>query len=114
MSEVNVALNHFIARLKANGKWEKTVIYIWSEFGRTNAENGSLGTDHGGATTGIVISPQVNGGVYGASYSSAEMQEQWLNVEYNHADILSEIVREVGYDPTPIFGNQSRSIGLFA
>lgn len=35
-----------------------------SEFGRTVAENGSLGTDHGNATTWIAVGGGVRGGVY--------------------------------------------------
>jgi uncharacterized protein (DUF1501 family) len=40
-----------------------TVLTV-TEFGRTAAENGSQGTDHGSASTWLVIGPNVRGGVH--------------------------------------------------
>jgi uncharacterized protein (DUF1501 family) len=39
----------FVKELKANGKWNNTLIMSFSEFGRRMAQNGSAGTDHGTA-----------------------------------------------------------------
>jgi uncharacterized protein (DUF1501 family) len=42
--------------------WDKTAILFFTEFGRTVAPNGSLGTDHGIASVAFVVGGAVNGG----------------------------------------------------
>ena len=42
--------------------WDKTVVAVVTEFGRTVAVNGTRGTDHGTASAAIVIGGAVNGG----------------------------------------------------
>ncbi|MGR5133349.1 DUF1501 domain-containing protein [Vibrio alfacsensis] len=43
-------------------KWSKTVVMAASEFGRTAAENGTKGTDHGTANVMLIAGGAVNGG----------------------------------------------------
>ena len=47
------------------GRMNDVVILTMTEFGRTAAENGSKGTDHGNASTWFVIGKSVQGGIYG-------------------------------------------------
>lgn len=42
----------------------RVMVLAVTEFGRTAAENGSQGTDHGNATTWLAIGPGVRGGIY--------------------------------------------------
>ena len=42
--------------------WSETAVVIITEFGRTVRVNGTAGTDHGTATTAILIGGKVNGG----------------------------------------------------
>ena len=44
------------------GAWDETVIAVVSEFGRTVAENGSRGTDHGVGDLALVLGGAVDGG----------------------------------------------------
>ena len=46
-------------------RWEDVVIITMSEFGRTSAENGSMGTDHAEASVMYVGGGGIRGGVYG-------------------------------------------------
>ncbi|MBL4829316.1 MAG: DUF1501 domain-containing protein [Aliivibrio sp.] len=57
-------LDSGLATLKAalGSNWSRTVIMVASEFGRTAAENGSKGTDHGTANAMFVAGGAVNGG----------------------------------------------------
>jgi uncharacterized protein (DUF1501 family) len=43
-------------------EWDRTVVVVLTEFGRTFRENGSRGTDHGHGTTLMVLGGQVRGG----------------------------------------------------
>ena len=45
--------------------WDKVVVVTMSEFGRTSADNASLGTDHGESSVMYVGGGGVTGGVYG-------------------------------------------------
>ncbi|MBI5432505.1 MAG: DUF1501 domain-containing protein [Planctomycetes bacterium] len=44
--------------------WPDLVCVVQSEFGRTSAENGSAGTDHGHAGAALVVGGPVQGGVH--------------------------------------------------
>ncbi|HEX4348045.1 MAG TPA: DUF1501 domain-containing protein [Vicinamibacterales bacterium] len=44
------------------GAWDRTVVYVLSEFGRTFRENGTRGTDHGHGSVHWVLGGAVHGG----------------------------------------------------
>ena len=48
--------------LLASGAWSRTVVVVATEFGRTVAINGTLGTDHGSGGAAFVLGGAVNGG----------------------------------------------------
>lgn len=47
------------------GRWDRTLIVTYAEFGRRVAENQSRGTDHGTASAHFVAGGRVRGGLYG-------------------------------------------------
>ncbi len=64
------ALSKFFGNIpKAGGGtlWDDVVVVTMSEFGRTSAENGSVGTDHAEASVMYVAGGSVNGGIHGCS-----------------------------------------------
>jgi uncharacterized protein (DUF1501 family) len=58
------ALDEGIAELRKElgPVWDKTVVAVVTEFGRTVRVNGTRGTDHGTATAALVLGGAVNGG----------------------------------------------------
>ncbi len=70
------------------------VILVISEFGRTVAENGSRGTDHGVGGAAIVAGPTVNGGVYNCwrpGWGGPQLGQEWRllsNPDPNYADAI--------------------------
>jgi len=53
------------AALVELGRWDRTLILTYAEFGRRPAENGSSGTDHGTANAHFVLGGRVRGEFYG-------------------------------------------------
>ena len=57
----------FQADLTAHRLADQVVTTTFSEFGRRIYENGSQGTDHGSASTMMLLGGGVNGGLYGTA-----------------------------------------------
>jgi uncharacterized protein (DUF1501 family) len=89
-------------------RMEDIVLVTMSEFGRTVAENGNLGTDHGHGNVMMVLGGAVKGGkVYGDWPGLAPEQlfeKRDLAVTTDFRDVLGELVRtHLGQDPTKVF-----------
>lgn len=67
LSRALAALAEAILALRAGlgGQWGRTAVLVMTEFGRTAAENGSRGTDHGTGGTMFLVGGAVRGGVHG-------------------------------------------------
>lgn len=59
-------------------RWEDVVVVTMSEFGRTSAENASIGTDHAEASVMYVAGGGIRGGTYGCSTDSLNGVPQWI------------------------------------
>lgn len=108
------ALSKFFQSHSPTVRWEDVVVVTLSEFGRTSAENASMGTDHAEASVMYVGGGSVNGGVYGCSTTPMNGINQWdpgngakngsmyqanTNVGYlrrafDYRSILGEIIRD--------------------
>jgi uncharacterized protein (DUF1501 family) len=77
-------------------RMEDVVILTMSEFGRTVAENGSGGTDHGHANCMLAVGGSVNGGQILGDWPSLERellyQGRDLAVTTDFRDVFSEVV----------------------
>jgi uncharacterized protein (DUF1501 family) len=65
LAAIDVALEAFLTDLQRRGLAASTAIMATSEFGRRVAENGSLGSDHGGANTLFVVAPGLRAPIVG-------------------------------------------------
>jgi uncharacterized protein (DUF1501 family) len=89
MGTLNDGLLAFYSDLANQGLMEDTLLVSFSEFGRRISENGSAGTDHGAASTMMVLGGKVNGGLYGtAPVLNADPNNPTL--ENNAADVRYE------------------------
>lgn len=71
------ALAKFFQSYSPTVKWEDVVVVTMSEFGRTSAENDSVGTDHAEASLMYVAGGSVHGGIYGCSPAPLNGINQW-------------------------------------
>ncbi len=85
-------LKAFYDDLVAHNIAEKTIVMIWSEFGRRVADNASDGTDHGTANDIYVIGNKAKGGVYGADPSLTDLTGGNLKMKIDFRDVYTTII----------------------
>jgi uncharacterized protein (DUF1501 family) len=93
--------------LRAHQASENVLLFMFSEFGRRIADNGS-GTDHGAAGVAFAIGEKVKGGIYGV-YPSLEpsRQAEGGNLQFgmDFRSVYSSILDKwLGLNPQPIVG----------
>lgn len=95
------------------------VLVTMSEFGRTVAENGNSGTDHGHGNVMMVLGGGVKGGKVYGDWPGLEPEQLFekrdLAVTTDFRDVLGELVRvHLGQDATKVFpGYQTqKTLGL--
>lgn len=86
-------LKAFYDDLAAHNLADKTLIMVWSEFGRRVADNASDGTDHGQANNIYCIGNRVNGGVYGADPKLNDLQNGNLKNNFDFRDVYTTIIQ---------------------
>lgn len=103
--------------------FERVVVVVMTEFGRTARENGTGGTDHGHGSAMLVLGGKVKGGRVLGEFpgltSEKLHQERDLAVTTDFRDVLAEVCeRHLGCsNAAPLFPGyqleQSRRLGLF-
>jgi uncharacterized protein (DUF1501 family) len=95
----------------------RVLLLTATEFGRTAAENGSEGTDHGNASTWMAVGPNVRGGVYlGSGWPgldpSSLYEGRYLSHTIDFRTIYAEILQGfVGFsNVSEILPNSPRQI----
>ena len=106
-ADVSNNVDNFITDLREHQASENVMLFLFTEFGRRIADNGS-GTDHGAAGIAFALGDKVKGGIYG-EYPSLELsqQEEGGNLRFNldFRNVYSDILGSwLGLDPVPIVG----------
>lgn len=103
-SQLNSAFTTFVANMKAKGAWNNLIVLFVSEFGRTIKENGSAGTDHGGANTVFLSGGRANSAIYGEITPTDLTSAGWLQMKYNVVEVYRRVVEGMGIDPNLVIG----------
>jgi uncharacterized protein (DUF1501 family) len=117
-------LGRSIAALAADlgDRLADTVIATMSEFGRTAAENGTRGTDHGHGNVMMLAGGGVRGGIVHGRWpglrEEARFESRDLAVTTDFRDVLTEVVRHhLGIDSAGVGrifpGHTAARVGLF-
>jgi uncharacterized protein (DUF1501 family) len=112
-SDVSGSVDTFMTDLRQHQASENVVLFMFSEFGRRIADNGS-GTDHGAAGVAFAVGEKVKGGIYG-TYPSLDpsQQEEGGNLKFNldFRCVYSTILEDwLGLNPAPIVGGNYERI----
>ncbi len=103
LSDVFNNLASLIVDLKAAGIWNQTVFYLFSEFGRTNRQNGGLGCDHAWASNHLVTGGSVIPQISGHDPSTTELtNKNLLTPSTDFRWPLKDCLDWLGLDSSPV------------
>lgn len=113
--DVSNTVETFFDDLREHQASDNVILFMFSEFGRRIADNGS-GTDHGAGSVAFVVGENIKGGLYG-EYPSLEpgKQEEGGNLKSNldFRSVYSTILeRWFGLDPVPIVGGHYEQLNF--
>ena len=106
-TDVSNTVENFFGDLREHQASDNVLLFMFTEFGRRIADNGS-GTDHGAGGIAMAIGESVKGGIYGEYPSlEANKQEEGGNLKFNldFRSVYTGIVEDwLGLDAKPIIG----------
>jgi uncharacterized protein (DUF1501 family) len=108
-TELNDAVGAFVADLKANHRFEDSLLVTFSEFGRRVAQNASGGTDHGTANTMFLIGGGLQRkGLINSLPDLDNLAEGDLKYQVDFKDVYATLLHKwLGADDKAILGRQS-------
>lgn len=111
LEDLDEALRGFADDCIAMGIWQHAVVVVMSEFGRRNFENGSGGTDHGGANPVLVAGGAIQGGLHGAPPTDDDLAQSVLPYGVDFRALYGNVLqRHLGLaDPAQVFRESFQS-----
>lgn len=107
------AMAAFHADLKEHGHEKRVTGFVFSEFGRRVAENGSAGTDHGTAAPVFLTGSSVKGGLHGAHPALDDLDEGDLKFHTDFRSVYSTLLRSwLDVDPGKVLAGQFPELAL--
>ena len=115
-TDVSNTVDTFYTDLRDHDASDNVTLFLFSEFGRRVADNGS-GTDHGAASVAFAVGEHVKGGVYG-NYPSLEPSKQEVggNLAFNldYRSVYSTILEDwFGLEAEPIVNGNYERVRFF-
>ena len=115
-TDVSNTVETFFTDLRDHDASDNVTLWIFSEFGRRVADNGS-GTDHGAASIALAVGEHVKGGIYG-TYPSLVPSEQEFggNLKFNldFRSVYSTILEDwFGLEAEPIVNGNYERVKFF-
>jgi uncharacterized protein (DUF1501 family) len=92
LQRLDDAVGAFAQDMKNRGQWDNTRLVVFSEFGRRNYQNASIGTDHGGGSEWLVIGGGLNGGVHGPDIVSGDLAGEWPTYAVDFRDVYRDVL----------------------
>lgn len=113
MRTLDAGLGALMQELSLSEQGRKTVVLVFSEFGRRLEENSSRGHDHGKAGTMFVLGTPVRGGLYGEHPSLTKLDDGDLAVRIDFRSVYAEIIeRWFGVARERVLGKTVKRVAL--
>lgn len=118
LAELDSAISGFLSRIEDCSARDRTLLMVYSEFGRTLADNGQAGTDHGSPGLVFLFGTQVEPGLHG-TWPEIANAETFLEREPRpttdfrsiHATLLADWF---GIDAAAVIGESVPRLGFVA
>lgn len=91
---------------------QRSLVMTTTEFGRRVAENGSGGTDHGRASTQLLLGGGVIGGQVAGRYELGSLVDGDLPIAVDAVDLYADALRWLGGPVDEVLGAEPPSTGL--
>ena len=113
-TEMNDAVKAFVADLKANNRFQDTMLMTFSEFGRRVNQNASGGTDHGTANNMFFVSGGLQQkGVLNAMPDLNDLQDGDLKHHVDFKNVYATVLKNwLNADDKKILGKEFSSLGF--
>lgn len=112
-SQIDDALAAFHDDLTQRGRSEDVLVFLYSEFGRRVAENGSGGTDHGAGAPAFFFGSPVKGGLHGKAPDLADLDAGDVRATTDFRRLYATILdRWLGVDSQAILGAPFDSVDV--
>jgi uncharacterized protein (DUF1501 family) len=105
--QVANGLASFQQAMQKAGLWDNVLVVTYSEFGRRVKENRGAGTDHGTASSHMILGGKVRGGIYGTHPNFAQLDANG-NVRHtsDFRSIYATIAQRWWNQPNPWNGHE--------
>jgi uncharacterized protein (DUF1501 family) len=100
LAAVDAALQSFFALIDASPRANDVFVVLSTEFGRQVKENAGVGTDHGRASSAILLGGGVRGGMYGALPSLTLRDFDALIPTVDFRDLYATVLNRLSGDPS--------------
>jgi len=105
----------FLDDLRREKLLARVVLMTFSEFGRTVAENGRRGTDHGAAAPMFLAGGKVRGGLVGPHPSLTDLDNGGMRFHTDFRRLYATLLdRWLGFDSRPILGQRYEPLPIVA
>lgn len=113
LTQIGDGLAALQSDLEHSGQADRTLMLVFSEFGRRVKENGSAGTDHGTAGPMFVIGNRVKAGLHGEYPNLANLDEGDLKYSVDFRQVYATILEDwLGVSPTSVLGASFDRLGF--
>ena len=111
--QLSESLGAFVDDLRRDGLLDRTLLMTFSEFGRTIAENGRRGTDHGAAAPVFLAGGRLQGGLHGEPPSLTTPEKGGLTPHTDFRHLYATVLdRWLGFDSQICLGEQFPTLDL--
>lgn len=115
LHQLSESVGAFVDDLKREKLLDRVLVMTFSEFGRTVAENGRRGTDHGAAAPMFLAGGKLRGGLTGAHPGLTDLDNGALRFHTDFRRVYATVLdRWLGFDSRAVIDGAFESVDILA